>query len=130
MNVQYKYILRLNEFIMAAYNPIVVGINAVRINGQLKMISNSTVIVINKNGKINRYYCYDKKNTDIRKINIDTSKQILICTDFISDNYICSDVNTTMKLNTKLAQIPNASYADVLNVVDETINDICNYVKE
>ena len=125
MNVQYKYILRLNEFIMSAYNPIVVGIN-----GQLNMISNSTVVVINKNGKINRYYCYDKKNTNIRKINIDTSMQILICTDFISDNYICSDVNITMKLNTKLAQIPNANYVDVLNVVDKTINDICNYVKE
>lgn len=110
---------------MSAYNPIVVGIN-----GQLNMISNSTVIVINKNGKINRYYCYDKKNTDIRKISIDTSKQILICTNFITNEYFCSDKFITMKLNTMLAQIPNANYVDVLNVVDKTINDICNYVKE
>ena len=125
MNVQYKYIPRLSECIMSAYNPIVVCIN-----GQLNMISNSTVIVINKNGKINKYYCYDKKNTDIRKISIDTSKQILICTNFITNEYFCSDKFITMKLNTMLAQIPNANYVDVLNVVDETINDICNYVKE
>lgn len=127
MEVKYEYKSHVSMLIInSSISPILHG----DFGQSLKMISNSCIIIINKNGKINKYYCYDKKNTNIREIGIDTSKQILICTNFITNEYFCSDKFITMKLNTMLAQISNANYVDVLNVVDETINDICNYVKE
>lgn len=125
MEVKYEYISRVGTLIInSSIFPILHG----DFGQSLKMISNSCIIIINKNGKINKYYYYDKKNNDIRKIDIDTSKQILICTNFITNEYFCSDKFVTMKLNTMLAQVPNVNYVDVLNVVDEVINDICKGV--
>lgn len=127
MEVKYEYISRVSMLIInSSISPILHG----DFGQSLKMISNSCATIINKNGKINKYYYYNKKDTNIREIGINTSEQILICTNFITNEYFCSDKFITMKLNTMLAQIPNVNYADVLNVVDEVITDICNYVKE
>lgn len=127
MEVKYEYISRVSMLIInSSISPILHG----DFGQSLKMISNSCATIINKNGKINKYYYYNKKDTNIREIGINTSEQILICTNFITNQYFCSDKFITMKLNTMLAQIPNVNYADVLNVVDEVITDICNYVKE
>ena len=127
MEVKYEYISRVSMLIInSSISPILHG----DFGQSLKMISNSCATIINKNGKINKYYYYNKKDANIREIGINTSEQILISINFITNEYFCSDKFITMKLNTMLAQIPNVNYADVLNVVDEVITDICNYVKE
>ena len=127
MEVKYEYKSRVSMLIInSSISPILHG----DFGQSLKMISNSCATIINKNGKINKYYYYNKKDANIREISINTSEQILICTNFITNEYFCSDKFITMKLNTMLAQIPNVNYVDVLNVVDEVITDICNYVKE
>lgn len=127
MEVKYEYISRVGTLIInSSISPILHG----DFGQSLKMISNSCATIINKNGKINKYYYYNKKDANIREIGINTSEQILICTNFITNEYFCSDKFITMKLNTMLAQIPNVNFVDVLNVVDEVITDICNYVKE
>lgn len=127
MEVKYEYISRVGTLIInSSISPILHG----DFGQSLKMISNSCATIINNNGKINKYYYYNKKDANIREIGINTSEQILISTNFITNEYFCSDKFITMKLNTMLAQIPNVTYVDVLNVVDEVITDICNYVKE
>lgn len=58
MEVKYEYKSRVSMLIInSSISPILHG----DFGQSLKLISNSCATIINKNGKINKYYYYDKK---------------------------------------------------------------------